>query len=77
MNCFEQKLADEKKALQLTLEENLRKTIAADFENKLQLLENNNKDAEEKLKLSRQKELEFLKREQEVDGVHHVGILFQ
>jgi hypothetical protein len=64
--AFEQKLADEKKALQLSLEENLRKTIAADFENKLQLLENNNKDAEEKLKLSRQKELEFLKREQEL-----------
>ena len=66
LQAFEQKLADEKKALQLTLEENLRKTIAADFENKLQLLENNNKDAEEKLKLSRQKELEFLKREQEL-----------
>jgi hypothetical protein len=64
--AFEQKLVDEKKALQLTLEENLRKAIAADFENKLQLLENNNKDAEEKLKLSRQKELEFLKREQEL-----------
>ncbi|MBW4888875.1 DUF2130 domain-containing protein [Mucilaginibacter sp. HMF5004] len=64
--AFEQKLADEKKALQLTLEENLRKTIAADFENKLQLLETNNKDAEEKLKLSRLKELEFLKREQEL-----------
>jgi hypothetical protein len=64
--AFEQKLADEKKALQLSLEENLRKTIAGDFENKVQMLENSNKDAEEKLKLSRQKELEFLKREQEL-----------
>lgn len=64
--AFEQKLADEKKALQLSLEENLRKTIAADFENQLKMLENNSKDAEEKLKLSRQKELEFLKREQEL-----------
>ncbi|WP_295653629.1 DUF2130 domain-containing protein [uncultured Mucilaginibacter sp.] len=66
LQAFEQKLADEKKALQLSLEENLRKTIAADFENQLKMLENNSKDAEEKLKLSRQKELEFLKREQEL-----------
>jgi hypothetical protein len=61
---FEQKLTDEKKALQLSLEETLRKTIASDFENKLQMLESSNKDAEEKLKLSRQKELEFLQKEQ-------------
>jgi hypothetical protein len=61
---FEQKLTDEKKALQLSLEESLRKTIATDFENKLQMLETSNKDAEEKLKASRQKELEFLQKEQ-------------
>lgn len=61
---FEQKLAEEKKQLQLSLEDNLRKTIAGDFEHKLQILENSNKDAEEKLKLSRQKELEFLQKEQ-------------
>jgi hypothetical protein len=66
LQAFEQKLADEKKALQLSLEENLRKTIAADYENQLKMLENSSKDAEEKLKLSRQKELEFLKREQEL-----------
>jgi hypothetical protein len=66
LQAFEQKLADEKKALQLSLEENLRKTIAADFENQLKMLETSSKDAEEKLKLSRQKELEFLKREQEL-----------
>lgn len=60
---FEQKLSQEKKNLQLSLEESLRKTIATDFENKLQMLESTNKDAEEKLKLSRQKELEFLQKE--------------
>ncbi len=63
---FEQKLTAEKKKLQQELEENLRKTISTDFENKLQMLENSNKENEEKLKTSRQKELEFLKREQEL-----------
>ncbi|HWW38919.1 DUF2130 domain-containing protein [Pedobacter sp.] len=63
---FEEQLANEKKQLQETLEENLRKTIAGDFENRLQLLDNANKEQEEKLKLARSKELEFLKREQEI-----------
>jgi hypothetical protein len=63
---FQSKLEEEKKQLQKTLEENLRKTISSDFENKLRLLEQNNKDNEEKLKTSRQKELEFLKKEQEL-----------
>jgi hypothetical protein len=63
---FQLKLEEEKKQIRLSLEENIRKNIAGDFENKLQLLEQNNKDNEEKLKLSRQKELEFLKKEQEL-----------
>jgi hypothetical protein len=60
------KLEEEKKKIQSSLEENLRKNIAADFENKLKLLEQNNKDNEEKLKLARQQQLEFLKKEQEL-----------
>lgn len=60
------KLEEEKKKIQLSLEENLRKNIAADFENKLKMLELNNKDNEEKLKLARQQQLEFLKKEQEL-----------
>jgi hypothetical protein len=63
---FQLKLDDEKKKLQQSLEENIRKNITGDFENKLRLLEQNNKDNEDKLKLSRQKELEFLKKEQEL-----------
>ena len=63
---FQQKLEEERKRLQKTLEENLRKTIASDFETKLNLLEQNNKDNEEKLKLSRQKELEYLIKEQDL-----------
>lgn len=61
---FEQRLAGEKKQLQLTLEENLRKSISSDFENQLIMLQNSVNASAEKLKESRQKELEFLQREQ-------------
>lgn len=59
---YEQQLASERK----NLEEGVRKSIAADFENKLVLLENSNKENEEKLKLAREKELGFLQKEQEL-----------
>ncbi|HEX7367037.1 MAG TPA: DUF2130 domain-containing protein [Pelobium sp.] len=59
-----QKQADaDKAALQKQLEENLRKSIASDFENQLQLLQNTNKESEEKLKQARLKELDFLRKE--------------
>lgn len=61
---FDVQLLDEKKKTQQETEERIQKSITADFENKLRLLEQNNKDNEEKLKLSREKELEFLKKEQ-------------
>ena len=61
---FSQKLQHEKLQLQQSLETSLRKTIATDFENKVQLLEQNAKSNEEKLKAARQKELEFLQKEQ-------------
>ncbi|SEN55245.1 hypothetical protein SAMN05192574_103500 [Mucilaginibacter gossypiicola] len=61
--AFEQRLNNEKKQLQQTLEDNLRKTISQDFENQLVLLKNSAAETEEKLKQSRQKELEFLQRE--------------
>jgi hypothetical protein len=61
---FQLRLEEEKKQLQQSLETTLRKNISGDFENKLRLLEQNNKDNEEKLKLSRQKELEYLQKEQ-------------
>ena len=63
---FQAKLDEEKKRLQQSLEENIRKNIGADFENKLKLAEQNNKDNEEKLKQARQQQLEFLKKEQEL-----------
>lgn len=63
---FQVKLEEERKRMQQSMEENIRKNVSADFENKVRLLEQNNKDNEEKLKLSRQKELEYLKKEQEL-----------
>ena len=61
---FEQRLADEKKQLRLSVEETLRKSIASDHENEKKLLQSMVKDSDEKLKTSRQKELEFLQKEQ-------------
>ncbi|MCR8561327.1 DUF2130 domain-containing protein [Mucilaginibacter sp. BJC16-A38] len=60
---YEQRLADEKKQLQLSVEQSLRKSIATDFENQMQLLQNTLNEKDEKLKLSRQKEFEFLQKE--------------
>ena len=63
---FQIKLEEEKKKLHTTLEENLRKNISSDFETKLRVLEQNNRENEEKLKQSRQKELEYLRLQQEL-----------
>ena len=61
---FQVKLEEEKKLLQQSLESTIRKTVSSDFANKLRMLEQNNKDNEEKLRSARQKELEFLQKEQ-------------
>jgi hypothetical protein len=61
---FAKKLQEETVRLQQSLEENLRKTITADFDTKLRLLQQTNKDQEDKLIQARQKELEFLQKEQ-------------
>ncbi|HEX9509316.1 MAG TPA: DUF2130 domain-containing protein [Puia sp.] len=63
---FTQRLSEEKQRWQQTTEQNLRKSITTDFENKVRMLEDANKEGEEKLAVSRQKELEFLKKEQEL-----------
>ncbi|WP_316736003.1 DUF2130 domain-containing protein [Pedobacter aquatilis] len=76
--AFDLKLVDEKNKLKGDLEENLRKSIASDFETKLQLLEGNAKSNEEKLKIAREKELEFLRREQGLkDKEAEMEIAFQ
>lgn len=63
---YNKKFQEEKVKLQQSLEENLRKSIGADYENQLNLQTQINKDNEEKLRTARQKELEFLKKEQDL-----------
>lgn len=63
---FSLKLAEEKKQLQNTLEQSIRKSVGDEFENQLLLLKTVNNDNEEKLKDARKKELEFLKKVQEL-----------
>jgi hypothetical protein len=48
------------------IEENLRKNISIEYENQLRLLEQNNKDNEEKLREARRQQLDFLRKEQEL-----------
>jgi hypothetical protein len=52
--------------LKQQIEEHLRKNITSDYENQLRLLEQNNKENQEKLKEARQQQVEFLKKEQEL-----------
>lgn len=63
---FQQKLQQEKLKLESEIQQQLRKTIAADYENRLRLLQQSAQENEEKLKTARQKEFEFLKKEQEL-----------
>ena len=63
---FQQRLQQEKQKMELEMDHQLRKSIAADFENELRLLKQNGIENEERLKLARQKEFEFLKKEQEL-----------
>ena len=65
---FEKRLTDQKKTLQTSIEAELRKTIAEDFENRLQVLQKNNEETDSKLKEARRRELEFLKKEQELQN---------
>ncbi len=60
------RLTDEKKRMQTDLESSIRKSLSADFENQLKLLQQSVADNEEKLKEARRKELEFLQKEQNI-----------
>ena len=65
---YVKKLELEKGNIKKDMEDNIRKNIAADFENKLQLLQSANTDNEEKLKEARKKELEYLQKEQQLNN---------
>ena len=63
---FAEKLQKEKQKIESELQEQLRKSISGDFENKLKMLEQAGRENEEKLKEARNKELEFLQKVQEL-----------
>ena len=64
---FLQKLNQEKTKMEAQLQIQLKESIAADYENRLQMLSTNNADNEEKLKIARKKELEYLQKEKELE----------
>jgi hypothetical protein len=61
---FQQRLQAEKQKLETEINQQLRKSIAADFENQLRLLQQSAKDNEEKLRSARLKEMEYLQKEE-------------
>lgn len=60
------RISEEKKKLQNDLEQSIRKSLSADFENQLKMLQQSVADNEEKLKEARRKELEFMQKTQEL-----------
>lgn len=60
---IEKRITEEKQKLQKDLEQNIRRAISSDFENRLKLLQQSVSDNEEKLKEARKKEMEFLQKE--------------
>ncbi len=65
---FAQKLQQEKLRLETEIQEQVRKSVSADYENKLRMLQTTNTDNEEKLKEARRKELDFLQKEQALNN---------
>ncbi|ASZ14260.1 DUF2130 domain-containing protein [Chitinophaga pendula] len=63
---LQRRLQQERQKLQDTLSEDIRKNISADFDNQLRVLQEANRDQEEKLRTARQQELDFLRKEQEL-----------
>ncbi len=62
------RLQAEKIKLQESMAANIRKDVAADFENQLRLLEQSQRENEEKLKEARLRELDFLKKTQDLQN---------
>jgi hypothetical protein len=62
------RLQAEKIKLQESMAANIRKDVAADFENQLQLLQQSQRESEEKLKEARLREFDFLKKAQELQN---------
>ncbi|HEX5153905.1 MAG TPA: DUF2130 domain-containing protein [Parafilimonas sp.] len=56
------RIIEEKKKLQTDLEQSIRRSLSADFENQLKMLQQSVADNEEKLKEARRKELDFMQK---------------
>jgi len=63
---FSKKLLEERQKIRMSLEEDLRKNITADFQNQIQMLRQANEQTDQKLRMAREKELEYLRKEQEL-----------
>ena len=59
-------VAEERRKMTAQVEEQVKKKLEHDYETQMKFLQQQNAENEEKLKLSRAKELDFLKREQEI-----------
>ncbi len=63
---FQKKLNEEKSKMETEIQQQLKLSIAQEYENQLKILKEGLLENEEKLKSARQKELEFMKKEQEL-----------
>jgi hypothetical protein len=63
---FRRKMDEELRKANKDLEEELRKSISGDYQNKIAALEDLQKSSEEKLKAAREKELDFLRKENDL-----------
>jgi len=64
--AFGAKLEEERRRIQAATELSLRKSISTDFELQIRHLEEANKETQEKLRTSREREIDFLKKEQDL-----------
>lgn len=63
---FQQKLQQEKVKIEAEIQQQVRKSVAQDYENQLRILKESDREKEEKLKTAQQKELDFMRKEQEL-----------
>lgn len=66
MLSYKKQKDEEMNKREVQLNESIRKSVSADFENRLKLLQQAQADNEEKLKTARTREMEFLRKEQEL-----------
>ncbi|WP_132055789.1 DUF2130 domain-containing protein [Pseudocnuella soli] len=63
---LEAQMQADRQKMETEMQQQIRKSVAADFENQLRLLKESDREKEEKLRTAQQKELEFMRKEQEL-----------